>query len=60
VLLLEHHHDQSAAVLTLLDRFGLEEVSAHADLEGVARFAVARRPREGGAIPSRQHEGAQR
>lgn len=60
VLVLEHHHDQSAAVLTLLDRFGLEQGSAHADLEGVARFAVARRPREGGAIPSRQHEGAQR
>lgn len=60
VLLLEHHHDQSAAVLTLLDRFGLEEVSAHADLEGVARFAVARRPREGGAIPSRQLDTTQR
>ncbi len=60
MLLLEHHHDQSAAVLTLLDRFGLEKVSAHADLEGVARFAVARRPREGGAIPSRQLDTTER
>lgn len=42
-LLLEHHHDQSEAVLALLDEAGLEEGQAHADLEGHARFAVARR-----------------
>ncbi|MCS5697817.1 peptide chain release factor N(5)-glutamine methyltransferase [Cyanobium sp. FGCU-52] len=44
LLLLEHHHDQSQAVLALLDAAGLEEVAAHHDLEGVARFASARRP----------------
>jgi release factor glutamine methyltransferase len=43
-LLLEHHHDQSAAVLALLKQAGLEAVEAHRDLEGVARFASARRP----------------
>ena len=45
-LLLEHHHDQSQAVLQLLERFGLESAGAHADLEGKARFASARRPSE--------------
>ena len=52
VLLLEHHHDQSDAVLTLLDHAGLEQPIAHADLEGVLRFAAARRPRSGENIPS--------
>ena len=42
-LLLEHHHDQSEAVQQLLLTAGLVEVQAHADLEGHARFAVARR-----------------
>jgi release factor glutamine methyltransferase len=42
-LVLEHHHDQSAAVLRLLQEAQLQEVAAHADLEGQARFAVARR-----------------
>lgn len=43
-LLLEHHHDQSAAVLALLQAAGLEEVRAHRDLEGIWRFASARQP----------------
>ena len=47
-LLLEHHHDQSSAVLKLLRVAGLEEVQAHRDLEGVWRFASGRRP---GATP---------
>lgn len=42
-LLLEHHHDQSDAVLALLREGGLDSVAAHCDLEGVRRFAVARR-----------------
>ncbi|MFZ9900492.1 MAG: peptide chain release factor N(5)-glutamine methyltransferase [Vulcanococcus sp.] len=44
-LLLEHHHDQSQAVLALMEAGGLTELSARHDLEGVARFACARRPR---------------
>jgi release factor glutamine methyltransferase len=44
VLLLEHHHDQSQAVLDLLAAAGLERGCAHRDLEGVRRFASARRP----------------
>jgi release factor glutamine methyltransferase len=44
VLLLEHHHDQSEAVLALLAAAGLEDCRAHRDLEGVRRFASARRP----------------
>ena len=47
-LLLEHHHDQSSAVLALLRAAGLEQVQAHRDLEGVWRFASGRRP---GATP---------
>ncbi len=43
VLVLEHHHDQSAAVLDLLAAAGLEQPQAHRDLEGVLRFASARR-----------------
>ena len=43
-LLLEHHHDQSEAVLDLLEQAGLDTVSAHKDLEGVKRFARGRRP----------------
>lgn len=60
VLLLEHHHDQSAAVLSLLDQAGLEQPSAHADLEGVLRFAAARRPRSGETIPSQEPAGGGR
>lgn len=48
LLLLEHHHDQSEAVLALLTGAGLEQVSPHRDLEGIWRFASARRP---GATP---------
>lgn len=41
LLLLEHHHDQSDAVLALLRAAGLRQVRAHRDLEGVRRFASA-------------------
>ena len=43
LLVLEHHHDQSDAVLDLLAKAGLEQVQRHADLEGKWRFASARR-----------------
>ncbi len=43
-ILLEHHHDQSDAVLALLHGAGLVEVAAFPDLEGHRRFAEARRP----------------
>ena len=43
-LLLEHHHDQSPAVLELLAAAGLEQIQAHNDLEGVQRFAGGQRP----------------
>lgn len=43
-LLLEHHHDQSDAVLALLREAGLDHVQAHRDLEGVARFVAGRSP----------------
>ena len=42
LLVLEHHHDQSEAVLDLLAMAGLEQVQRHADLEGQWRFASAR------------------
>lgn len=48
VLLLEHHHDQSPAVLELLAQVGLEAVSAHPDLQGTLRFARAHRSRQHG------------
>jgi len=44
-LVLEHHYDQSNAVLELLDRAGLVNGRAHSDLEGVQRFAIAQRPK---------------
>jgi release factor glutamine methyltransferase len=44
VVLLEHHHDQSDAVCRLMAAAGLSSVRAHADLEGVLRFASARAP----------------
>ncbi|KEF40971.1 MAG: SAM-dependent methyltransferase [Cyanobium sp. CACIAM 14] len=44
LLLVEHHHDQSAAVSRLLHAAGLEGLGVHADLEGRARFASAWRP----------------
>ena len=43
LLLLEHHYDQSEAVLDLLRLAGLEDVQCHADLEAKQRFASARR-----------------
>jgi len=42
-LVLEHHHDQSAAVLDLMGMAGLNERRQVHDLEGQERFAVARR-----------------
>ena len=42
-LLLEHHHDQSDHVLSLLKEAGLQQPTAHPDLEGQWRFASARR-----------------
>jgi release factor glutamine methyltransferase len=44
LLLLEHHHDQSAAVGRLLVAAGLERPGVHTDLEGRKRFASAWRP----------------
>ena len=43
-LLLEHHHDQSLAVQGMLLDAGLEQVRSYPDLEGIQRFAAARRP----------------
>jgi release factor glutamine methyltransferase len=45
-LLLEHHHDQGDAVGSMLAGAGLVQVQGHRDLEGVRRFACARRPPE--------------
>jgi len=42
VLLMEHHHDQSAAVIDLLVSAGLGKPQAHRDLEGILRFVSAR------------------
>ena len=42
-LLLEHHHDQSEAVLQLMRNAGLERLSAAADLGGIQRFAMGQR-----------------
>jgi release factor glutamine methyltransferase len=41
LLLMEHHHDQSAAVIDLLVSAGLPQPMAHRDLEGVLRFVSA-------------------
>lgn len=46
LLLVEHHHDQSPAVLALMERVGLCQPRAHSDLEGVPRFASASRSHE--------------
>jgi release factor glutamine methyltransferase len=43
VLLMEHHHDQSEAVIDLLVAAGFQQPQAHRDLEGTWRFASARR-----------------
>ena len=42
-ILIEHHHDQSASVLNLFNQAGLSSIRAARDLEGVNRFALARR-----------------
>lgn len=52
LLLLEHHHDQSEAVLALMAAVGLEQPTAHRDLEGVRRFASAFGPQR--PVPARQ------
>jgi len=49
LLVLEHHHDQSAAVMALLVGAGLAAPRAHRDLQGQWRFASARSPRAMGA-----------
>ena len=41
-LLLEHHHDQSQAVMDLFTWHGLAEVQSHADFEGHRRFVCGR------------------
>lgn len=46
LLVLEHHHDQSGAVLDLLRAAGMVNVHAHPDLEGTLRFASASREGE--------------
>lgn len=43
-LLLEHGHDQSAAVQRLLAERGFEDVQSHADLAGIARCTGGRWP----------------
>jgi len=50
-LLIEHHHDQSEAVLELLRGAGLTAVRHHPDIEGVRRFASASRAIDGEAAP---------
>ncbi|MEB3318174.1 MAG: peptide chain release factor N(5)-glutamine methyltransferase [Cyanobacteriota bacterium] len=42
-LLLEHHHDQSQAVMACLNAHGLVDLRPHADLEGHQRFVSGRR-----------------
>lgn len=51
LLLLEHHHDQSAQVLALLLEAGLEAPQAHQDLEGQWRFASAHAQGASQALP---------
>lgn len=41
-LLVEHHHDQSQAVLALMQQADLVDCRSASDLEGNARFALAR------------------
>ena len=45
-LLIEHHHDQSEAVLQLMKRAGLEQLTAATDLGRIQRFAIGQRPRQ--------------
>ncbi len=50
LLLMEHHHDQSNAVIDLLVSVGLSQPQSHRDLEGILRFVSARQV----AIPGMQ------
>ncbi len=43
-LLIEHHYDQSDAVLSLMRSVGFEDVAYELDLQGIRRFAIARHP----------------
>ncbi len=43
-LILEHHFDQSESVMEIMHQNGLEEVTYKNDLQGISRFAIARRP----------------
>ncbi|MEB3362547.1 MAG: peptide chain release factor N(5)-glutamine methyltransferase [Synechococcaceae cyanobacterium] len=52
LLLVEHHHDQSRAVLDLMEAAGLLHPQAHRDLEGVPRFVSASRPLDASGAPS--------
>lgn len=53
LLLMEHHHDQSKAVIDLLVSAGLSQPVAHQDLEGILRFVSARQAAIPGTQPSR-------
>ena len=46
-LLMEHHYDQSDAVLSLMSAASLNNVRAANDFEGVPRFAIAQRAHTG-------------
>jgi len=52
VLLMEHHHDQSEAVIDLVVSAGLAQPQAHRDLEGILRFVSARPTACPGVLPS--------
>jgi len=43
-LFLEHHHDQSDAVLEMMNKVGLKDVDFENDLQGIKRFALGRHP----------------
>ena len=52
-LLLEHHHDQSQAVMDLLAHQGLVDLQSHFDLEGQRRFVCGRLSPSAPSLPSR-------
>ena len=43
-LMIEHHHDQSDAVLEMMNKSGLKDVESETDLQGIRRFALGRNP----------------
>jgi len=43
-LMLEHHYDQSFAVLDLMKDAGLKDIEYQNDLNGIRRFAIGRQP----------------